>query len=252
MDTNQIKQNKRLYDKERNRFMALRYASETDKYASINATRLAKELGFSKATISNMEDPNADEDTLLGKSARLFKAYHDRFGCSYEYLFGECSLPDSKYIGLNASPLASLDSLTLNNLEKLLSDKEFGYFGEYMFKAIMTEPEALKGLLNIVFRFMYAINCIQNNNSLNHAEKELAATKYWFQLNSKIDEYLKDSLLPHLQVGFDLFEEKEKERDALEIKQMEEDLEQYTASMSSPITIKILDEENNDKKTNNP
>lgn len=246
-DTNQKKTKKRVYDKTRNRFMSLRYNSDTDEYASVNANDIADEFGFSKSTISNIEDPTIDEDTILGKSARLFKAYHDKFGCSYEYLFGEASLPDPKYANLDSSPLASLDSLSINNLEKLLSDNEFAAFNSYMLKAIMTEPKALQDILNILFRFMYVINSIYSDKSLNNAEKELKASNYWFSLNSNLDTFLKDSLLPHLKVGFDMFEQKEKERDMIAVSQIEEDLVLYESEMSSPISVKVID--NGDKNT---
>jgi hypothetical protein len=234
---------KKYYDKERNRFMSLRYESDTSEYPNITAGELANELGYSKSTISSLEAPDIDENAILGKTSGLFKAYHDKFGCSYEYLFGEAKLPDQKYATLDSSsPFNDFDSSSLNNLEQLLSDKEFANFNSYMLKALLAEPTALQNIMDILFRFMYYINMIYKNDSLNKAEKELQASNLWYTLNANIDAYLRDSLLPHLQVGFDKFEHKESERDKEAIARMEHEYERHLLEINAPITIRINEE----------
>lgn len=214
---------KRYYDKDRNRFMALRFESDTAEYPDITVTDLAEELKYSKGTISSLEAPNLEEHTLLAKQAGLLKAYHDYFDCSYEYLYGECNQPDPKYKSLDASsPLNQLDTKSLNNLEQLLSSKDFENFNAYMLKAFLAEPQALQHTMNIIFRFLYVINEIYTNPSLNQAEMQLKTANLWFTLNNNLDTYLKDSLLPHLQVGFEKFKQKEAEHKAEEDKEAKE------------------------------
>lgn len=211
MGTTKKEPNKRYYDKERNRFMKLRYDSDTAEYPNYTANDLAKEFGYSKATISSLENPKLDEATLLGKSVGLLKKYHDKFGCSYEYLIGESKLPELKYGNLDDSPLSSFDSKTLNNLEQMLSDEEFADFNLYMLEALLAEPAKFQSILNILFRYMYVLNDIYANPSHNQAEKELRASNYWYTLNTHLDTFLRDCLLPHLHVGFERYNAKQAE-----------------------------------------
>lgn len=213
MGTTKKEPNKRYYDKERNRFMKLRYDSDTAEYPNYTANDLAKEFGYSKATISSLENPKLDETTLLGKSIGLLKKYHDKFGCSYEYLIGESKLPELKYGNLDDSPLSSFDSKTLNNLEQMLSDNEFANFNLYMLEALLSEPAKFQSILNILFRYMYVLNDIYANPSHNQAEKELRASNYWYTLNTHLDAYLRDCLLPHLHVGFERYSAKQAEQE---------------------------------------
>ena len=238
---------KKYYEKDRNRFMSLRYASDTAEYPTLTATELANEIGYSKGTISKLENPTIEEYEILSTQAGLLKAYHDKFGCSYEYLYGESNLPDPKYASLDASsPLSQLDGNSLTNLEQLLSSNEFKEFNSYMLKAFLANPLELQELMNKLFRFMYVLNQIYSNETLNQAEKELQASQYWYSLNTNLDVYLRDSLLPCLQVGFKKYETKQTEREKEEIERVEKDYEQYLKETSSPAivtNVKIIEKE---------
>ena len=93
---------------------------------------------------------------------------------------------------------------------------------------------------------MYVLNQIYSNETLNQAEKELQASQYWYSLNTNLDVYLRDSLLPCLQVGFKKYETKQTEREKEEIERVEKDYEQYLKKTSSPAivtNVKIIEKE---------
>ena len=60
---------------------------------------------------------------------------------------------------------------------------------------------------------MYVLNDIYANPSHNQAEKELRASNYWYTLNTHLDTFLRDCLLPHLHVGFERYNAKQAERE---------------------------------------
>ncbi len=204
---------KKQYDKKRNRFMSLRYKSEAEIYADHTIEELSKKFDCSKSTISGLEREKATEEELLSTSARLFKAYHDYFGCSYEYLFGETKATDSKLLTLDSkSPLLHIGSSSLDKLNQMLTDSEFADFNKYMLTAILSDPKALQSIMAIVFEELYIINQIYSNTKLHKAEKEINSSKYWAKINENVENYLTCHLLPHLQRGFRLYEEKEIQR----------------------------------------
>ncbi len=221
--------NKRYYEKERNRFMSLRYKSDTDDYPYITATELAKELDCSKATISTLEDPNLEKNTLPGINSRLIKAYHDKFGCPYEYLFGETNSRDPKYMGIDPnSPLSEFDSQTLNNLEQMLSNKEkYDFDLLYMLKALLANSEELHQILYILFQQMYKINETIEDTTLPRDFKEITISSHWFILNQNINKFLENTLLPKLQVAFRRHEEKLSEKQEKMDAAMKKDIEEY-------------------------
>lgn len=232
---------KRYYEKDRNRFMSLRYESDTAEYPTLTAAELAKDIGYSKGTISKLENPDIEDYEILSTQAGLLKAYHDKFGCSYEYLYGEADLPEPQYASLDkSSPLTKLDSNSLTNLQQLLSSNGFEEFNSYMLKAFLATPSALQEMMNILFRFMYVLNQIYSNDSLSQAEKELQASQYWYSLNTNLDMYLRDSLLPHLQVGFERYNAKQAERDKEDIARIEKAYEQHLSELSAPPIIKNI------------
>ena len=260
MDEKQKKNTKKYYEKERNRFMSLRYASDTAPYPDITANALADEFGVSKGTISFLERTDLSNEDVLSKSARILKQYHDKFGCSYEYLYGEAALPSEnhRYI-TDASLLVNFDTVSIDNLEKMLTDEEWANFNSYMFKAFLANPTALQGAMDILFRFMYYLSYIYADSSLRQAEKELKASSLWFSLNQYMDTYLRDILMPNLETGFRKFEAKneEREKEAGEravnkyeefLKQQEEYDRKITYTIGKPILISNDTEEEKDSQ----
>lgn len=255
MDDKQKKITKKYYEKERNRFMSLRYPSDTAPYPDITADALANEFGVSKGTISYLERTTLTSEDVLSKSARILKMYHDKFGCSYEYLFGEAELPleKHKYI-TDGSLLANFDTTSIDNLEKMLTDAEYANFNTYMFKAFLANPAALQGAMDVLFRFMYQFSYIYGDSSLRQGEKELKASSLWFSLNQYLDTYFRDILMPNLDSGFKKYEtknaEREKEAGERAVKQYEEYLKQQeeydhkiTITVGEPININDTKEE---------
>lgn len=222
MDKNK-QHNKRFYERKNNRFMDLRYSSKTDEHPKYTIGQLAEIFDCSKGTISQLEAEDISEEKTLSKSARLFKAYHDFFGCSYEYLFGETTQSDPQYLCIDSnSPLCNLDSNTLNNLEQLLTDDEFANFNRYMFAAIISDPIALQNVMAAVFKELYIIDLIYKNTELHKAEKEINSSKYWAKINDNIETYLTKHLIPCLQIAFKKYEEKETERGEALVRQADE------------------------------
>ncbi len=203
---------KRTYEKKRNRFMSLRYGSETAEYPIYTLDNLVTKFDnvCCKSTLSKLEKEDADEDKLLSTSARILKKYHEVFNCSYEYLFGETDISNHN-IDPN-SPLLKLERSFLDNLEQMLTDSEFDEFNKYMLTAILADPQALQNIMATVFEQMYIIDQIYKDPKLHKAEKAINTSKYWANINENIGKYLTNNLLPHLQRGFSLYEEKEIER----------------------------------------
>ena len=59
---------KKYYEKERNRFMTLRYESDTAPYPDITAEALSKEFGVSKGTISFLERIDLTNEEVLANA----------------------------------------------------------------------------------------------------------------------------------------------------------------------------------------
>lgn len=232
---------KKFYEKDRNRFMAFRYDSPTAPYPNITASALAEEFGVSKGTISFMERVGLTQDEVLSKSARLLKQYHDKFACSYEHLFFEAELPSEKHKYItDESVLANFDSSTIDNLELLLTDNNFGNFNTYMFEAFLSNPIALQQAMDVLFHFMYHLNNIYRNTSLRQGEKELQASALWFSLNQYIDSYFRDILMSNLETGFLRFEVKEEKRNKEEGERVQKLYEKFLKQqeeLDSKITI---------------
>lgn len=249
MSKKEKKITKKYYEKERNRFMTLRYESDTAPYPDITAEALSKEFGVSKGTISFLERIDLTNEEVLSKSARLIKQYHDKFNCSYEYLLGEAELPSEKHKYItDASLLANFDTVSIDNLEKMLTDDEFGNFNTYMFKAFLTNPTELRNAMDVLFRFMYQLSLIYGDSSLRQGEKELNASSLWYSLNQYLNTYFRDTLMPNLESGFRKFEAKnaEREKEAGEraiqkyeeyLKEQEEYDHKITISVGEPIKV---------------
>lgn len=249
MSNKEKKITKKYYEKERNRFMSLRYESDTTPYPDITAEALANEFGVSKGSISFLERTELTNDEVLTKSVRLIKQYHDRFKCSYEYLLGEAPLPSEKHKYITeASLLANFDTISIDNLEKMLTDDEFGNFNTYMFKAFLANPNELQNSMDVLFRFMYHLSLIYGDSSLRQGEKELKASSLWYSLNQYLDTYFRDTLMPNLEAGFRKFEAKNEEREkeagerAIQkyeeyLKEQEEYDHKITISVGEPINV---------------
>lgn len=260
MDEKRKKNTKKYYEKERNRFMSLRYASDTAPYPDITAYALAEEFGVSKGTISSLERTDLSSEDVLSKSARILKQYHDRFNCSYEYLYGEAELPTEKHKYItDGSLLANFDTVSIDNLEQMLTDAEYANFNTYMFKAFLANPTALQDAMDVLFRFMYKLSYIYGDSSLRQAEKEIKASSLWSSLNQYMDTYFRDTLMPNLETGFRKYEAKNEEREKEEgerviklyeeyQKQQQEYKPKITITVDEPININNGTEEEKDSQ----
>lgn len=228
MDEKKKQNTKKYYEKKRNRFMSLRYASDIAPYPDITAHALADEFGVSKGTISFLERTDLSPEDVLSKSARILKQYHDKFGCSYEYLYGEAELPSEKHKYItDASLLANFDTASIDNLEQMLTDAEYANFNTYMFKAFLASPAALQNAMEVLFRFMHQLSYIYGDSSLRQAEKELKASSLWGSLNQYMDTYFRDVLMPNLETGFRKYEVQNEEREKEAGRRAVEEYEEY-------------------------
>lgn len=168
------------------------------------------------------------------------KAYKKLFHCSYEYLFDEAPLPleKHKYI-TDDSLLGKLDTNSIDNLEKLLTDENYANFNTHMLKAFLADPTTLQNTMDILFRFMYQLNSIYSDTSIRQAEKELLASNLWFSLNRNLDTYLRDILMPNLQTAFRKFEAKQEEREKKGAEYAMKKYEAYKKQNNATPTINI-------------
>ena len=205
----EINRNKEQSDRDnrKNRFTRLRYkdnATLTDA-PLIKPIDLAKKLGLSKATISNVENADTREYDAKTKNhgdvphcnAQTLKAYHDYFDCSYEYLMGETASKERKYYDLGRDPqLSVLGDDFWNNLKSVLKD-EYGeaYIYQYMLTLIFSNPEELKGILKSLYIALFSLHQIRSEKLSVSAEVSLQAP-HLFSAEQSFLRYLSEVLLP--------------------------------------------------------
>lgn len=205
---------KRLYnkDKHRNRFLKLRYKDgATIKDLPIRTGReISAITGISTGKISELEseslrdyNPSTKEaGDIPNCTAKVLKAYHDEFNCSYEYLMGETNNRKTEYYALGKDPfLSGLDDSFWDNLKKLLSDDSSRAANVYMLNLLLNNPTELEALFDTIFHKLYEINCIKSYKLPKAIEaSQIGAVEY--TLNVSINRYLEDVLLPNMQPAF--------------------------------------------------
>lgn len=168
------------------------------------------------------------------------KAYKNFFKCSYEYLFEEVPLPAErhKYI-TDKSLLSKFNASSVDNLNELLNDSNYGAFNTYMLNAFLENKEELQNIMDIIFRFMYALNQIYTDSSLRQGEKELKASPYWSSLNQHMDIYLRDTLMSKLESGYQKHEAKNEKIDREEeerVQKLDDELQKQKDDIKITVT----------------
>jgi len=198
-------------DKALNRFARLRYkdgATVTDK-PTISVRELAKKLGLSAGAISKLETESLEDwhdgkpGTVPPCNAETLKRYHDKFGCSYEYLIGETAHRTPEYYNMGKDPILGLfDDSFIDNVKELLGDMEYQRFNVYMLQAFMSNPKSLQFFMETVFYHLYAINQINSDTNIRKAEKDTQTAQLWFSLHTRMKEYFETCLMSKLNNGF--------------------------------------------------
>lgn len=205
------KSKKQLYmEKEPNNYMKLRYREGDNPHAypsmsidEFSKTRLDK---LSKGIISKLESNDYDPKNPPCNASTL-RLYHDKCGCSFDYLMGETNYKTPELNDLGKDPVFSqLDESFWNNLRKFLTD---GYGNEAMLlNVLFSNPEKLQDIFDAIFKALLRIN---NINKLKFS-KELKETVEnnigieEFSLNRTINRYLEDTILPLLESEFYVYE----------------------------------------------
>ena len=237
-------------DKKRNRFSKLRFKDNLLIAPPIYSGReLAQELHISTGKLSELENEPLKEYDATTKThgsvpnchASVLKAYHEKFGCSYEYLMGETNLQKTEYCELGKDSIWGLfDDTFFDNIKKLFTDKPKQRFNSDMLKAFMYHPDWLQYVMQTIFYHLYSIRNIESDSSLSFIDKDYQTAAIWYSLNTRMDQYFKHVLMPLLQQGFILRDEKLKREEAQRSKEAAMDREFFESQMAN-IDIEALD-----------
>ena len=124
-----------------NRFKQLRYKDKFLLHQKISMTKLAKEMGISKATISNLEGSD-DYDAKIS----IIKKYKEHFPeVSYDYLLGATATKQKQYHRIEEE--LPFSNEFYNSLQRMFENKEKKQIIEFMLEALFSNPDAFADLL---------------------------------------------------------------------------------------------------------
>lgn len=221
---------KRLYnsDKKRNQFLKLRYKEgcELTDLPNTSARELAKILKISTGLISKLESEAVIGMEAPPCTASVLKMYHDKCDCSYEYLMGETGLRKKEYCGIGKDPIFGLfDDAFFDKLKELLTDDEHQHVYVCMLRAFMNNPNNLQAFLLTIFKHLNEINKIKSDNNILKVDKDLKTAPIWFSLNTNLNHYFENVLLPDLQYKFKQYENDQMEKQAAYREQFEQQVQ---------------------------
>ena len=209
------KSKKQLYmDNEPPHFMNLRYRDGDNRHAypSMSIDEFSDTVldGLSKSIIAKLEANDYDPKNPPCKASTL-RLYHDKCGCSFDYLMCETDYqsPTLKEIGKDPV-LSQLDESFWDNLKRFLSD---GHGHEaVMLNLLFSQPELLQSVCESIFMSLLRIDKakkIYKSKELKESLEYQIATEE-FNLNRSINRYLEDSIMPLLDSEFYVYENQTK------------------------------------------
>ena len=181
-----------------NRFKQLRYKDKFLLHQEISMTKLAEEMGISKATISNLESSD-DYDAKIS----IIKKYKERFPeVSYDYLLGATATKWKQYSRIEEELPFSNDFY--NKLKEL---NDFSRYGEYdlsyLFEALMHDPYELGVLLTTIYVALQEIYEMKLNPE-NYENERMQPISYliseqYFCITHALTKFLDKSIYPLLE-----------------------------------------------------
>ncbi len=207
-------------DKERNRFLKLRYkdGATMDDSPFISARDLSKKRPISTGKISQLEDASLkDFDPVTQKKgdippcqASVLRLYHDEFNCSYDYLMGETANRKAEYADIGKDPiLSNLGDEFWDNLKALLQDDFYQKENAFMINLLIKNPEALSKLFLLIIKSLYTISNVQAYN-IPDSNVEFSTGALEYTLSSRFIDFVKKELLPNIAPIFPHYLEQEK------------------------------------------
>lgn len=202
------KSKKQLYmEKEPNHFMKLRYREGDIQQAypsmSIDEFSETKLNGLSKSIIAKLESNNYDPKNPPCTASTL-RLYHDKCGCSFDYLMGETEYQSPTLKEIGKDPIFSqLDECFWDNLKSVLSN---GYGTEaIMLNILFSNPTELQNILETIFQILLRMHdnteLLKGKNEMKES-LEYTIAAHEFILNRPIDRYLTETILPLLDSEF--------------------------------------------------
>lgn len=197
------------YKADKNRFKLFRYADTDDltDSPSLTVDDMVKKTGLSKGQISKMESMDLGPDTVPNCNASTLKAYHDAFGCSYEYLMGESQTRSAKYISLGKDPvLGKLNDDFWDNLKKALTDEwsdpaRADRDRIIILRLLLSNPKAFSGLLDAIFNSLYEIHKLKKAPLPDYLKEDNIGQRE-YALDRFFNQFLEKNVLPHLDRVF--------------------------------------------------
>lgn len=181
-----------------NRFKQLRYKDKFLLHQEISMTKLAEEMGISKATISNLESSD-DYDAKIS----IIKKYKERFPeVSYDYLLGATATKWKQYSRIEEELPFSNDFY--NKLKEL---NDFSRYGEYdlsyLFEALMHDPYELGVLLTTIYVALQEIYEMKLNPE-NYENERMQPINYliseqYFCITHALTKFLDKNIYPLLE-----------------------------------------------------
>ena len=185
-----------------NRFKQLRYKDQFLLHQEISMTKLAEEMGISKATISNLESSD-DYDAKIS----IIKKYKERFPeVSYDYLLGATNTKWKQYNRIE-------EELPFSNEFyegiKSLMDFQYSFDAPHLsdiLEAFMHDPHALGVLFSTIDIALQEIYRIKRNP--NNYEDELKTANYciseqYFCISHALTQFLDNNIYPLLENIFE-------------------------------------------------
>lgn len=191
---------------DKNRFRLLRYKDTDDLLdrPSITVDEICQITGLSKGLVSKMEKQHLNDGDVPSCNASTIRAFHDKLGCSYEYLMGNTKNKLIEYYNLGADPiLSSLPDSFWDNLKCSLTDewtlKEHSVDQERVavLRLLLGNPDAFKALLDAIFNSLFEIYKLQKAPLPDYMIQDSIAQRE-YALDQAFNRFLKENVLPNL------------------------------------------------------
>lgn len=184
-----------------NRFKQLRYEDKFLLHQKISITKLAEEMGISKATISNLEASD-DYDAKIS----IIKKYKEHFPeVSYDYLLGATATKQKQYNRIEEE--LPFSNAFYNSLQKMCEDESNKQIIEFMLEALFANPDALASLLLSTFHAFEELHRYTNHEFYAYeymsTEDDIQLKAREYIISNTFIEFFKANVIPKLGVIFE-------------------------------------------------
>ena len=197
-----------------NRFRMLRYENEEDltDNPSLTVDYICAKTGLSKGLVSKMEKQDLQDGDVPSCNASTIRAYHDKLGCSYEYLMGNSQKKTNEYHDISSDPiLSALPDNFWNNLKLALTDEWDSRHSVDMeriaiLRLLLSNPDSFKDLLDAIFNSLFEIYKLKQSPLPDYMITDNIAQRE-YALDQVFNRLLNQNVLPNLFLIFQKHEE---------------------------------------------